>query len=322
MASYPASSQPCREIFPVSPQAFSPKNRFKKFLTLRFEKHTQSVQLKIKPVDDLSPLPSGKYKGKHGRGTMTTELFREYRSQPTRQLRDRIFNHHYKLATSIAHQFSLCCDEPLDDLIQLAAMGLMTAIERFDPERGNAFSSFACPYIKGEIRHYLRDKSNTVKIPRSFQSLYQQGRKLQNESVEKGIVLNDKQTAIALDVTEEKWREAKSACSNRLPYNIDTMLGMTNEDEWTEEGVTRQLSVGRVLSMSIELSNYDKVDKQPKAIEALPLSKLDQPDQMLLSIFFLENKSLKELRQSARASGIKAKDIKPMLVKAVLNLTA
>jgi RNA polymerase sigma-B factor len=239
---------------------------------------------------------------------MTVELFTEYRKNPSRRLRDRIFNHHYKLACEIAHQFKNCCQEPFEDLLQLASMGLVTAIERFDPGRGNAFSSFACPYIKGEICHYLRNKSSTIRIPRSLQSLYQRGRKLH---------LSDRETAIALGCSEWQWREALAACANRLPLDLDALLRAT-APEPSEFYIDEQIAK-RILSLQVYLSANDS-QTDTAVIEPLPLTNLDEVTHDLLKMFFFERQSLKEVRRVAIASGIKAKDLKPLLVNAVLSL--
>jgi RNA polymerase sigma-B factor len=61
--------------------------------------------------------------------------------------------------------------EPVDDLIQVASVGLLKALQRWDPERGTAFSSFAVPTIVGELRRYLRDFTWAVKPPRATQEL-------------------------------------------------------------------------------------------------------------------------------------------------------
>ncbi|MBW4674691.1 MAG: sigma-70 family RNA polymerase sigma factor [Desmonostoc geniculatum HA4340-LM1] len=256
---------------------------------------------------------------------MTTELFKLYRQNPSRQLRDRIFNHHYKLACEIAHQFRVCCSEPLEDLIQLAAMGLVTAIERFDPDRGNAFSSFACPYIKGEICHYLRDKSSTVKIPRSLQTLYKHGRKLQDEYGQQGILLTDKQTAIALGVDELKWRDAKTACTNHQHVSIDSLLTATEPSVAINRNAYRSCTedahIAKLrLSLDLQLTSNDKQIDSTAVIETLPLDNLDDKSRRLLEMMFFENQPLKEVRRGARAVGIKAKDVKPMLLNAVLSL--
>jgi RNA polymerase sigma-B factor len=74
------------------------------------------------------------------------------------------------LARQLARRYQRA-GEPLDDLIQVASLGLLKAIERFDPARETAFSSFAVPTILGELKRHFRDKGWSVRVPRDLQEL-------------------------------------------------------------------------------------------------------------------------------------------------------
>lgn len=86
------------------------------------------------------------------------------------QLRDQIIESHLPLVTHTARKFA-GRGEPLDDLIQVGTVGLIKAIDRFDPSKGFEFSTFAIPTIVGEIKRYFRDKTWAVQVPRRLQEL-------------------------------------------------------------------------------------------------------------------------------------------------------
>ena len=87
---------------------------------------------------------------------------------PDRALRDRLIASHLPLVKSIARRY-VGQGEELDDLVQVGAVGLVKAGDRFDPGRGVAFATFAGPVIEGEIRHHLRDRTSAVRIPRELE---------------------------------------------------------------------------------------------------------------------------------------------------------
>ena len=87
------------------------------------------------------------------------------------ELRDRLVAAHLPLAHHIARRFSHR-GEPQDDLQQVASVGLIHAVDRFDPHRGSDFLSFAVPTITGEVRRYFRDHAWAIRVPRRLKDLH------------------------------------------------------------------------------------------------------------------------------------------------------
>lgn len=127
--------------------------------------------------------------------------------------RNKIASANDGLARKVAHQQSQLCPEPYDDLLQLARLGLLKAIERFDPTIGNALSSFAVPYIRGEIQHYLRDKWGAVRVPRRSLELAARMRRIKAYMEKHGRTVSETAIAGAIGLDEEKLLEIKGACS-------------------------------------------------------------------------------------------------------------
>ena len=92
-------------------------------------------------------------------------LLREYRERGDRSARERLIAQYLPLVRGLARRYA-GRGEQLDDLVQVGAIGLMKAIERFDPERGVDLPAFAVPTISGEIQRHLRDRVAPIKMPR------------------------------------------------------------------------------------------------------------------------------------------------------------
>lgn len=97
--------------------------------------------------------------------------FVDYRRSRSADLRDRLVRRHLPLARRIAMRF-VRRGIPLDDLHQVASIGLIHAVDRFDPGRGVPFDAFAVPTIVGEIKHHFRDRSWDVHVSRRLQELH------------------------------------------------------------------------------------------------------------------------------------------------------
>jgi len=103
----------------------------------------------------------------------TARLLAEYARTRDPKLREQLIVQHLGLVSALARRFGADGRE-LDDLIQVGAIGLIQAIDRFDPSRGVAFRSYAVPTILGEMRRYFRDKASTIRLPRHLRELLAQ----------------------------------------------------------------------------------------------------------------------------------------------------
>ncbi len=98
-------------------------------------------------------------------------LFAEYRRTRDPAIREQLVEQYAALVRSLARRFA-GRGEPLEDLEQVGYLGLIAAIDRFEPELGLEFTTFATPTILGEIKRYFRDKSWAVRVPRRLQETY------------------------------------------------------------------------------------------------------------------------------------------------------
>lgn len=93
------------------------------------------------------------------------DLLRAWCNDRDRNARVRLIELHLPLVRALAHRFAYR-GEQLDDLVQVGAVGLIKAVDRFDPARGSSFAAYAVPTIVGEIRRHLRDRTQPLRLPR------------------------------------------------------------------------------------------------------------------------------------------------------------
>jgi RNA polymerase sigma-B factor len=115
----------------------------------------------VAPPPRRAPLPGTA----QARSPRVQRLFRRYARFGDLAARDELFERFLPLARGLARRYHRGT-EPLDDLVQVASIGLLNAINRFDPERGREFTTFAIPTIVGELKRYYRDYGWAMKVPR------------------------------------------------------------------------------------------------------------------------------------------------------------
>ncbi len=139
-----------------------------------------------------------------------------------------------KLVHKVVHRAKSTCREPYEDLFQIGYIGLLKAADRFDPTTGNAFSSFAIPYIQGEIQHFLRDQWQLIKIPRTALETKAKVRRLQKNLASLGRETDASQIALGLGIKQEAWQSLDAIDSN-LAISLDEMIHEPISAEESEE---------------------------------------------------------------------------------------
>jgi RNA polymerase sigma-B factor len=151
----------------------------------------------------------------------TYEKFKEYRRTGDRKLRNELVEEHVRLAEFLARRFAHRGESP-DDLRQVALVGLLKAVERFEPDRGLQFSSFATPTITGELKRHFRDRGWAVRVPRRIQELHLELDRTVNElSQELGRPPTPSEIAQRAGVLEEDVLESMEAGSLYRLASID-----------------------------------------------------------------------------------------------------
>jgi RNA polymerase sigma-B factor len=116
--------------------------------------------------------------------------------------------------------------EPLDDLVQVARLGLVKAVDRWDPGRGTTFSTFAVPTILGELRRYFRDRTWTIKPPRDLQDLYLQVHRVRQDLAPAlGREPTARDVADRVARTPEEVVEALAVGDAHSPASLDAPVG-------------------------------------------------------------------------------------------------
>jgi RNA polymerase sigma-B factor len=122
-------------------------------------------------------------------------------------------------------------DEPVDDLVQVACLGLLKAIDRFEPGRGTRFTSYAAPTILGELKRYFRDRSWALHVPRDLQERALKAiRETENLSKRLGRSPSVREVARAVGCTSEELLEAYEAASTYDTASLDAPAARDSED--------------------------------------------------------------------------------------------
>jgi RNA polymerase sigma-B factor len=209
------------------------------------------------------------------------ERFVEYRRTGDRRLRDELVEDHVPLAQFLARRFAHR-GEPHEDLVQVALLGLLKAVDRFEPDRGLQFSTFATPTIVGEIKRHFRDKGWAMRVPRRVQELHLQlARVVGSLSQELGRSPTVAEIAAHVGGSEEEVLEAMEAGGMYRLTSLDSPAATS------DEGADLASMLGE------EDPDFDRVEHQVELSELL--AALPEREQSIVYLRFFKGLTQSEI---------------------------
>jgi len=158
------------------------------------------------------------------------ELLASYHETGDLAARRELVERFLPFARDLALRYSYT-DEPVDDLVQVACLGLLKAIDRFEPDRGTRFTSYAAPTILGELKRHFRDRGWALHVPRDLQERALKAvRETESLSKRLGRSPSVREVAHALGCSSEELLEAYEAASSYETASLDAPATRDSED--------------------------------------------------------------------------------------------
>lgn len=218
---------------------------------------------------------------------VTREEFIEYRRTGSRRLRDQLIAEHIGLARRLAGRFTHR-GEAFDDLVQVACLGLVKAVDGFQPELGNAFTSYACVTILGELKRHFRDHGWAVRAPRHLQEVYLDVKQAVDDlSHELGRAPTIPDVAGHLGLCEEEVLQAMEAGN---AYRADYLDGAVDGDD------------GPGTQLAVEDGGFELADDIATVRDSLRA--LSERDRHILYLRYFEDMTQTEIAGAIGASQI------------------
>lgn len=209
---------------------------------------------------------------------MNSEIFNRYAENPTTELRNQIVEQHLYMVDILIRKY-LGKGVDYDDLYQVGALALVSAVERFDITKGFEFKSFATPTILGEIKKYFRDKQWSLKVPRRLKEIAGKVQEVKVElSTSLGRAPSIDEIVEATGFTNEQIMQALESSKAYGTYSLDsTALGDDSEDNPLEKYI------------GFEDMGYERIEISE--IISKVLSRFDDNYKRIFRERFIENKA-------------------------------
>jgi RNA polymerase sigma-B factor len=235
-------------------------------------------------------------------------LLIRYHTDGDASAREELVERFLPLARQLARRYQRQ-NEPLDDLMQVASMGLVKAIDRFDPARGTAFSTYAVPTILGELKRYFRDSGWAVHVPRGMQERVMKLDQASQELHRKlGRSPSATELADELALTSEEVLEAMEAASAYDAISLEEQRGSESRD--SQEPTYAD-------SLGTEEERYELVEYG--ATIAPTMKALSERERLILHLRFVEDLTQSEI---ADRIGVSQMHVSRLIRRALARLRA
>ncbi len=236
----------------------------------------------------------------------TRRLFERWRQDRDPRARELLVQRFMPLARKLARRYA--GRETSDDLIQVASLGLLKAIDRFDPSRGTAFTSLAVPTILGELKRYFRDAGWFAHVPRGVQELalkVQRAERTLSAKTGRSPTAQDIANYLELDV--EEVLDALCAIAAHRSVSLDAPIGDGDSDRLAE-------------TFGEEDERYERVEAA--ATIAGGLRGLAKVERQVLTMYYLEERTQVEVAQEIGVSQMQVSRILRRATQRLQELTA
>lgn len=198
--------------------------------------------------------------------------------------REQLIERYMPFAKRLALRYS-GASESFDDLLQVANLGLVNAVDRFDPERGIPFTAFASPTILGELKRHFRDRVWTVRVPRGLHDRIAEVEKAVSAltvALQRSPSVGE--IAEKLEISPDEVLEVLEANHNRRPLSLDRPLGGDDDEE-----------AAPAEWVGAEDENFELVEGRVALDAALP--QLDERERLVLRLRFAEDMTQSEIAE-------------------------
>ncbi len=233
----------------------------------------------------------------------TDKLFEMYQKDKNLDIRDELIMRHLYIAEILSKKY-INRGIDYEDIYQVACLGLVYAVDRFDVSKGYKFSSFATPTIVGEIKRYFRDKGWTIRVPRRIQETSKKIA-IAKENIQTKLdrVPTISDIAKELDISEEEVIETIEASKVYMPTSLDLELDSSSEDR-----EVRLLDIIGSNDEEIEsISDRDFIDRL--------IEKLNPMEKKIIIDRFFNDKTQMEVANELNVSQMTVSRIEKKIIK-------